>query len=70
MVGRNERYNLNVFGGRLLRSHEKDAEDFANTSKSTRVNLTDIDGLRLQKLFEHHAIVRVFSSSHTDAVGL
>ena len=56
--------------GTVLCSHQENTENLAHAGKSAGVNLADVDGLRLQKLFEHHAIVRVLAGSDSNAIGL
>ena len=51
-----------------LGSHKEHGEHLADASETTRVNLDDIDRVRLEELLEHHAIVRVFACSDADAI--
>jgi len=49
-------------------SHKEDREYLADTSEMTRVNLNDIDCVRLKELLKHDAIVCVFAGGNADAV--
>lgn len=49
-----------------LSCHEQDAQDFAHSRQTARVNLADVDRLRLHQLLEHHPVVRVLSRRDTD----
>jgi len=49
-------------------SHEKDAEDFADTCQTAGIDLAYVNGLGLQELLEDHAIVGMLSCGNTDAM--
>lgn len=53
-----------------LRSHQENAENLTDATKTTGVNLTNVDGLGLEQLLEDHAIVGMLPRRDTDAVGL
>lgn len=53
----------------LLGCHEQHAQNFTDASETTGINLNDIYRVGLQKLFKHHAVMRVLSSCNTDSVG-
>ncbi len=57
-------------GDAKLGGHQEHTNNFADTSKATRVDLADVDGLGLEELFEHHSVVCVFSSRNADTIGL
>ena len=52
-----------------LGSHKEHREYLADTGETTGINLNDINCVRLEELLEHHAIMCVFASGNTDAVG-
>ena len=52
----------------LLGCHEEYAKNLADTSKSTGIDLDNINGVSLQKLLENHAIVCMFPCGHADTV--
>src|SRR6185436_1126643 len=46
-----------------LRRHEQYGEHFINSSEATAVYLAEVDRSGLQQLFEHYAVVTVFTRS-------
>ena len=56
-------------GNTELCCHKENTKNFAHAGKTTRVDLDDVKGLRLEKLLEQYAIVRVFASRDANAQG-
>lgn len=54
----------------LLFRHEKNGQDLINATQSAGIDLADVDGIRLQKLFEHHPVLAVFAGGNSDIVRL
>lgn len=50
-----------------LGRHQQDRQYLIDPGEPTRVDLTDVDGLGLEELFEYHAVVRVLSCCDTNA---
>ena len=61
---------MRTHGNAELGRHQKDGEDLAHSTETTRVDLTYVDSLGLQELLEGHPVVGVLSGSNTDSVGL
>lgn len=53
-----------------LGRHQKHRQNFADTGQATRVYLTYINGLGLQKLLEDHAVMCMLSSCNTNTIWL
>jgi hypothetical protein len=53
------------FGG-----HQQNCEDLAHTSEADGVNLTDVDCFGLEKLFENHPVMCVFTCRDADTIRL
>ena len=53
-----------------LGSHQQNSENLTHTSEADGVNLADIDGFGLEKLFEDHPVVCVFAGCDTNAIRL
>src|ERR671912_765033 len=51
-------------GYAVLRRHQQYGEDFVHAAKPTRVDLTEVQGLRLEHLLEQHPIHPVLSSGY------
>lgn len=51
-----------------LGCHEQYTDDLADTGKTTRINLHDVNGFRLEKLLEDHAVVSMFACCDANAV--
>ena len=54
----------------VLGSHEKYAQDFADTCQTAGIDLTYINGFGLQELLEDHAIVGMLAGGNADAMRL
>ena len=52
----------------VLGSHDKDAEDFADTCQPAGVDLAHVNGLSLQELLEDHAIVGMLAGGNANAM--
>ena len=52
--------------GDKLGSHEQHTQYLTDPRQPTRVDLHDVDRIGLQKLLEHHPIMRVFSRCHAN----
>ena len=50
----------------LLRRHEHDGQVLVDASETTAVDLAESDGIRLEKLFEDHAVVTVLPGRDAD----
>ena len=57
-------------GDTKLGGHQQNGEDLAHTSEANGVDLTDVDGLGLEKLLEDHPVVCVLASRDTNTVWL
>src|SRR5919197_795276 len=49
-----------------LRGEEEDRQHLVHTTDATRVDLADVDRLRLEELFEHHPVLDVFARGDGD----
>lgn len=54
----------------LLGSHEKYAQDFADTCQTAGIDLAYINGFGLQELLEDHAIVGMLAGGNTNPMRL
>ena len=58
-----------AYGLAELGRHKEHCEYLADTGESTGINLDNIDCVRLEKLLEHHPIMRVFPGGDANTVG-
>jgi hypothetical protein len=51
-------------GDTELRGHQHHGKDFVDPAEARRIDLTDRDGVGLQELLEHDAVLDVFAGRH------
>lgn len=68
ILAQSDTTGVRAYGLAKLGCHKEHSEYLADTSETTRINLNDIDCVRLEELLEHHAIMCVFASGNANAV--